>query len=169
MLATEIDIDCSDAVDADTKEEEEALAGRQVNPIGFDYACVAWQPSAPDSVSAGTVGWEATRPARRLLRSDFTCSQEAVSAKLHGGLANLANGFRSEMAAAPPGFDTLDPTQRLLSQVLVEWADKRVAWRQALPAATGAARIGPPLRLAVLGTAGTGKTHAAKICDPPSP
>ena len=41
--------------------------------------------------------------------------------------------------------------------------DKRVAWPQALPAAKEAARIGPPLRLAVLGTAGTGKTHTAKI------
>ena len=90
-VATEIDIDYPDAVDADTKEEEEALAGHQVNPSGFNYACIAWQPSAPDSVSAGTVGWEATRPARRLLRSDFTCSKEAVSAKLNDGVANLAD------------------------------------------------------------------------------
>ena len=47
--------------------------------------------------------------------------------------------------------------------MLVEWAGRRAAWRQALPAATGAARIGPSLRLLVLGTAGTGKTHTAKI------
>ena len=60
-LATELDVDYSDAVDADTKEEEEALAGHQVNPSGFDYACIAWPPSAPDSVSAGTAGWEATQ------------------------------------------------------------------------------------------------------------
>ena len=72
-LATEVDIDYSDAVNAGTKEEEEALAGRQVNPIGIYYACVTWQPSAPDSIGAGTVGWEATRPARRLVRSDCTC------------------------------------------------------------------------------------------------
>ena len=94
-VATEIDIDYPDAVDADTKEEEEALAGHQVNPSGFDYACIAWQPLEPDSVSAGTVGWEATRPARRLVRSDFACSKERIAAKLHGGLAGLASGFRS--------------------------------------------------------------------------
>ena len=99
-MATEIDIDYPDAVDADTREEEEALAGHQVNPSGFDYACIAWQPLAPDSVSAGTVGWEATRPARRLVRSDFTCSKEGVAAKLCGGLAGRAGGFRSELAAA---------------------------------------------------------------------
>ena len=71
------------------------------------------------------------------------------------------------MAAAPADFSQvvkeLDPTQKILAEVLLEWADLRVAWRQALPAATGAARIGPPLRLVVLGTAGTGKTHTAKI------
>ena len=166
-MATEIDIDYTDAVDADTKEEEEALAGHQVNPSGVDYACIAWQPLAPDSVSAGTVGWEATRPARRLVRSDFTCSKEGVVTKLRGGLADLGSGFRSEMAARPGDFSAvvkeLDPTQKILAEVLVEWADLRMAWRQALPAATGVARIGPPLRLVVLGTAGTGKTHTAKI------
>ena len=166
-VAEAIDIDYPDAVDADTREEEEALAGHQVNPSGFDYACIAWQPLAPDSVSAGTVGWEATRPARRLVRSDFTCSKEGVAAKLRGGLAGLASGFRSEMAAAPADFSAvvkeLDPTQKVMVEVLVEWADLRMAWRQALPAATGAARLGPPLRLLVLGTAGTGKTHTAKI------
>ena len=166
-LATEIDMDYPDAVDADTREEEEALAGHQVNPSGFDYACIAWQPLAPDSVSAGTVGWEATRSARRLVRSDFTCSKEGVVTKLRGGLADLGSGFRSEMAARPGDFSAvvkeLDPTQKILAEMLVEWADLRMAWRQALPAATGVARIGPPLRLVVLGTAGTGKTHTAKI------
>ena len=121
----------------------------------------------PDSVSADTVGWKAACPARLLARSDFACSKEGVVAKLRGGLADLASGFRSEMAAAPVDFSQvvkdLDPTQKILAEVLLEWADLRVAWRQALPAATGAARIGPPLRLVVLGTAGTGKTHTAKI------
>ena len=69
--ATELDIDMPDAVDGDTREEEEALAGRQVNPCGVDYACLTWQPLAPDSVSALAVGWESTRPGRRLVRDDF--------------------------------------------------------------------------------------------------
>ena len=33
-MATELDLDMLDALDADTKEEEDALAGRQVNPLG---------------------------------------------------------------------------------------------------------------------------------------
>ena len=102
--------------------------GHQVNPSGFDYACIAWQPSAPDSVSAGTVGWEATHPARRLLRSDFTCSKAGVVAKLQGGLADLASGFRSEVEFVPSDFSVVaeawNPMQQLLVQVLVEWADK---------------------------------------------
>ena len=58
----------------------------------------------------------------------------------------------------------LDPTHMSLVDVLVEWAQKRSRWkshpagRQALPA-----HLPPQLRLLVLGTAGTGKTHSAKI------
>ena len=53
-------------MDADTKEEEEALAGHQVNPSGLDYTCLVWQPREPDSATAVTMGWEATRPPRHL-------------------------------------------------------------------------------------------------------
>ena len=81
-MATELDADYIDAVDADTKEEEEALAGHQVNPSELDYQCLVWQPLAPDSVSAATMGWEPTRPARQLVRSDFKCSKASVTAKL---------------------------------------------------------------------------------------
>ena len=35
-VATELDVDISEAVEADTKEEEEAFAGRKVNPSGVD-------------------------------------------------------------------------------------------------------------------------------------
>ena len=166
-MATEADGDYTDAVDADTKEEEEALAGHQVNPSELDYQCLVWQPLAPDSVSAATMGWEPTRPARQLVRSDFKCSKEGVTAKLRGGLTELTAQLRDEMASAPSDFGAaaqgLDPTQKLLAEVLVEWAGRRAAWRQALPAATGSARIRPSRRLLALGTAGAGKTHTAKI------
>ena len=86
---------------------------------------------------------------------------------MRGGLTDLASGFRSEMAAAPVDFrqvvKDLDPTQEILAEVLMEWADLRVAWRQALPATGGVPRIGPALRLTVPGAAGTGKTHTAQI------
>ena len=66
-VATELDVDISEAIDADTKEEEEALAGRQINPSGVDYSCLSWQPAAPDSVSAKAIGWEVDRAARAAL------------------------------------------------------------------------------------------------------
>ena len=166
-IATELDVDYTDAVDADTKEEEEALAGHQVHPSGFGYDCLSWQPLAPDCVSADTVGWELARPVRRLARADFKCSKESITAKLRGGLASLAAEFREEMDSSRSDFNAaaqeLDPTQTLMAELIVEWAGYRAAWRQALPAAKGPDRIGPSLRLAVLGTAGTGKTHAAKV------
>ena len=166
-IATELDVDYADAVDADTKEEEEALAGHQVHPNGFGYDCLSWQPLAPDSVSAGMVRWEPARPVRQLARADFECSKESITAKLRGGLADLAAQFRDEMASAPSDFTAssqeLDPTQTLMAELIVERAGYRAAWRQALPAATGPARIGPSLRLAGLGAAGTGKTRAAKV------
>ncbi len=166
-IATELDVDYADAVDADTKEEEEALAGHQVHPSGFGYDCLSWQPVAPDCVSADAVGWELSRPVRRLARADFKCSSESTTAKLQGGLASLAAEFRKEVDSSCSDFSAaaqeLDPTQRLMAELIVEWAGYRAAWRQALPAAKGSDRVGPSLRLAVLGTAGTGKTHTAKV------
>ena len=70
-MATELDQDMLDALDPDTKEEEDALAGRQVNPSGAAYSCICWQPSAPDSVSAATVGWGEKIEKRLLSRSVF--------------------------------------------------------------------------------------------------
>ena len=53
----------------------------------------------------------------------------------------------------------LDPTQRQVYLILNTWAEQRLAWTQGevwtVPP--------PPLRLLLLGTAGTGKTHTAKI------
>ena len=59
---------------------------------------------------------------------------------------------------------TLDPTQHLFYTIVSEWACERLRWRvkphasQALPAAAP-----PSLRVLLLGTAGTGKTHTAKV------
>ena len=86
---------------------------------------------------------------------------------MQGGLSELARKYRAELEGAPADFDTmkqdLDPTQKLMVEMLVTWADKRLEWRQALPAIAGASKTPPSLRLAVLGTAGTGKTHTAQV------
>ena len=96
-VATELDEDVADAVDADTKEEEEALAGYQVNPSGVDYACVSWQPDAPGSVSAEAIGWEAERVSRHLGRADFACSASGMTTKLCNSLTELMNRFKAEL------------------------------------------------------------------------
>ena len=68
-MATELDVEISDTVDADTNEEED----------GMDYSCLAWQPGAP------SMGWEADRPARLLSRADFACTASEISGKLQKG------------------------------------------------------------------------------------
>ena len=86
---------------------------------------------------------------------------------MQSGLSELARKYRAELECAPADFETmqqdLDPTQKLVAEMLVAWADKRLEWRQALPTIGGASKSPPSLRLAVLGTAGTGKTHTAQV------
>ena len=55
----------------------------------------------------------------------------------------------------------LDPTQRLVYEVLESWAQKHLSWRQR--DRHDESRAPPGLRLLLLGTAGTGKTHTAKV------
>ena len=99
-MATELDVDVSEAMDADIKEEEDALVGHQVNPTGVDYSCIAWLPCAPDGVFAAVVGWDCSRLARALGKNDFACTAAGVASKLQAGLAGLAQGFRAEMERA---------------------------------------------------------------------
>ena len=92
-MATELDQNMLDTLDADTKEEEDALAGRQVNPPEAEYSCICWQPHAPDSVSALTVGWDAGRAAQSLNRADFACTSAA--AMCHSFRVDLRQSRRS--------------------------------------------------------------------------
>ena len=78
-LATEIDQDMLDALDPDTKEEEDALAGRHVNPPGVAYSSICWQSVAPDSVGAVTVGWRHAHYTILSLSISLTMPARAVS------------------------------------------------------------------------------------------
>ena len=171
-MATELEIDISEAVDGDTKEEEEALAGHQVNPNGVDYSCIAWQPDAPGTASAATMGWGSDRPVRSLNRDDFACAASEITRKLQKGLSDLTVDFLAEFqrSASAEGYHArvqgLDPTQKLIVDVMAEWAKNRKEWT-ATATAPGSARrssqLPPKFQLLLLGTAGTGKTHTAKI------
>ena len=124
-----------DTVDADTKEEEEALAEKQLHPPGMDYACLYWDPFGPDSVSPSVMGWEADRPLQWLRRCDFECTASRIANVLRQGLADLTDGFRGELQRSRPEGDfatrtaALDPTQRIVAQVVQAWAHKRLAWK----------------------------------------
>ena len=96
-MATELDQDMLDALDPDTKEEEDALAGRQVNPPGVAYSCICWQPSAPDSVSAASVGRDEKLEKRLLSRSDFECTSTGMTKTCHAGLAAMSSSFKDEL------------------------------------------------------------------------
>ena len=82
--STELDGDSFELFDLDQREEEEALQGRYVNPeylsdtTKIDYDCLCWSPedSAPDSVSAKTVGWMPALKLRMVSKSDFSCTME---------------------------------------------------------------------------------------------
>ena len=166
-LATELDQDMFDTIDADTKEEEEALAGRQVNPAEVDYSCICWQPGAPDSVSAVAVGWDADLGTRVLNREDFSCTASRISSAFQAGLAAMCHSFRADLQTSRDQSDfasrtaSLDPTQKFVVDALKEWAEKRVQWRSTPGRASPCAP--PALRLLLLGTAGTGKTHTANV------
>ena len=180
-IATEFEIGINEAADADTQQEEEALAGYQVNPPGVDYSCIAWQPNAPDLVTAAMAGWESHRPIRELRKADFLVTAAGMSSCFQKGLEDMSKAFKTEFAQSlsAGGYEErvkgLDPTQKLVVDVVAEWAMNRGTWKNQNPArpsrrlkkGPGSDRpppqLPPSLRMLLLGTAGTGKTHTAKV------
>ena len=125
-MATELNADISEAVDGDTKEEEEAREGHRVNPNGVDSSCVSGQPDAPGIASADIMGWEADLPVRRLSRVDFACTAFEISRRLNKGLSDLTVNFLAEFqrGTATEGYQArvhgLDPAQQLIVDVMAE-------------------------------------------------
>ena len=170
-LATEWDEDLLEQVDMDQRAEEEELTGRMVHPASVDYSFVSWCPAssvvAPDAVSAKDMGWHPPLTLRTLARTDFVCDRDSVRSVLEQGIRELEarctaeiNDPRSE-AVLERDAGQLDPTQRLVYDVVTAWAQKRLTWRGR--GRHSASTAPPALRLLLLGTAGTGKTHTAKL------
>ena len=171
-LATEFDEDLLEAIDLDQRAEEEALLGRQVNPTDANYACLCWSPPSGDatadvaSLPADSVGWDQSLPLRELCRSDFAINPADVQGKLQQGIKTLYSTFAQD-AQDPRGADaiqqsveTLDPTQREAYKFVLEWAKERLTWRDCRR--SHSLKAPPSLKLLLLGTAGSGKTHTAK-------
>ena len=87
---------------------------------------------------------------------------------MNSSIDNLYTQFQRELDSdvaerqLAADLTTLDPTQTEAYRYISEWAEQRHRWRQALP--TPPSPTPPKCRLILLGTAGTGKTHTAKIC-----
>ena len=156
-MSTEFDDDLLEMIDLDQRAEEEALLDRQVNPRHVDYLFLCWSPQDPQDISPSVVGWPSDMQPRQLQRQDFTCQKEEIHKKMKHGVTQLYTAFERQLATPEAGEAleakvlSLDPTQLEAYKFVTEWAE-----RQALTAQPH------PLRLLMLGTAGTGKTHTAK-------
>ena len=86
---------------------------------------------------------------------------------LQSAIDNLCTQFQKDLQAVAAeeelsnNVNTLDPTQFEAYKYIAEWSEQRLLWRQALP--TPPTPTPPRCRLLLLGTAGTGKTHTAKL------
>ena len=171
--ATEWDEDMLEQIDLDQRAEEEELPGRLMHPSCADYSCLSWCPDpsdidhSPDAVCAKDVNWHPPLCLRKLGRADFACDAVHVRTVLERGIRDLETRCHQEIhnpkAVADLERDAgrLDPTQRLVYEVLESWAQKHLSWRRR---GQDDDLTAPPfLRLLLLGTAGTGKTHTAKV------
>ena len=178
-LATEWHEDVVEFIDDDQRAEEEQLIGRVLHPQcrGVDYSFLAWSPDpnninhAPDVISPDDIGWHPDRPLSSLNQQDFAFHATDVQEVLQRSVDQMAQTHAAEMNSAESAkelqrqVDSLDPTQMLVYSHISSWAACRQSWfvdGQGAGSASG--HPGPELRLLLLGTAGTGKTHTAKLC-----
>ena len=167
--ANTLDDEPFELIDEDQRQEEEKLIGRHVNPTNIDYSCLCWSPvdGATESISAAEIGWPEATPTRSLSKSDFVCTMPNTVRGLNAAIENLYTEFQSDLQAAAAeeellkNVKTLDPTQLEVYKYIADWSAERLQWRQALP--THSTSTPPKCRLLLLGTAGTGKTHTAKL------
>ena len=150
-LADELDEAEEELGDKDLIVEAQALAGMRVNPPGVDYACVALDLASLTPEELERIG---NPPVETLTRGRLEVSPEVVKKELEEAVEDRAASLEKELMGASGAeklrnaVATLDPTQRRVFDTLDEWASAKVA------------RKDPerPVRLLVLGTAGSGKT-----------
>ena len=177
-LANEWDDDELELQDADQRAEEEELIGRLVHPQSdsVDYNLLCWSPEptdrnhAPDLIDAEHMNWPSDLPVRRLTQADFSFDRDSISRKLRQSVGALDVLCAAEinspesLSELESEVNRLDPTQKLLYERVTSWAQSKKEW---LPdrrnTSHGVACEAPSLRMLLLGTAGTGKTHVAKL------
>jgi hypothetical protein len=145
----EIDDDMLDSVDADTKAEEECLRGVVLNPPGLDYTCFAPEISLMDPQDAASVGLDGG--VHTLDKQTFKGDADAFQKTLVKSLEQQKLRFQRILPDATEHtrkVSELDPTQARVYTTIKSWAQQDA--------------VSAPLRLLVLGTAGTGKTFTLK-------
>jgi len=156
--ATEFDEDALECLDVELREEEEALAGRVVNPAAVDYALLVYDGNERESMAI--FGWdESMAPSRSLTVQDFAFTAQQMEARFQEGVHALLAKYNDDLIGeGDVNTDSLDPTQLLAFELVTEWSSRRLFWLERQPL------VAPPkFRMMLLGTAGTGKTHVAKL------
>ena len=152
-----------DMIDLDLRAEEEALLAKQQHPAGIDYSCLCWCPFNDVDLTPATMGWHPPLSVRSYQRTDFPCEAQRTQQVLRTAVDGLYSKFEQAVSTAQfadhlqEQLSTLDPTQYQAYTFVTQWAQARKRWSQSLTASSP-----PRLRLLLLGTAGTGKTHTAK-------
>jgi DNA replication protein DnaC len=148
----EIDDEVQETVDADIRAEEESIRGVNVNPPGFNYECLAPDATLLSFAEANVIGL--TDASIQLDRDLFGGSEHQFQENMTASIAEQKQRFRStankEFALQQHAerVAALDPTQFRVYQSIQTWSNQCATL--------------PPLRLLVLGTAGTGKTFTLK-------
>ncbi|MBM4179915.1 MAG: hypothetical protein FJ211_11410, partial [Ignavibacteria bacterium] len=156
--ANDFDEDLLESLDQELRQEEEALVGRVVNPADVDYALLVYDGN--DRESMRTFGWdESVAPPRSLSLQDFAFTAQHMESRFQAGVQALLAKYNDDLLLdGDVDTDSLDPTQLLAFDLVTEWSRKRLVWLRGQPLAAP-----PKLRMMLLGTAGTGKTHVAKL------
>jgi hypothetical protein len=150
-----------DAADKDVRAERLALAGVDLNPPDVDYTCLALEfAEAPDSLLE-----MAGNPARdfRPSAATFDITKERASKLLLESISDQRRDFIAATASAEGTKEyeervaVLDPTQFRAFDAVRSWAEET-----ALAERGDTGVIPPPVRMLLLGTAGTGKTVTVK-------
>ena len=177
-LATEWDDDDLEHVDADQRAEEERLIGRVIHPqtAEVDYNLLCWSPVPDDLdhaaglIDADHMGWPSDLPKRRLSRADFQFDRDSVARKLEQSVSALEQSCAKQISSASwrqqleDDVRRLDPTQKLLYDHVTSWARAKKEWLHNCRINLDEVENPPvPCQVLLLGTAGTGKTHVAKL------
>ena len=164
-LAGEIDEEIADILDKDVRAEEEAMLGALVNPAHAPYGCLAPGEEYMRRC-AERLGLDRDGPMPVWSRADLSCTTVHASKVLEDSAEELQRKFERGLNA-PGAADVLsekvaalDPTQRAVYDTMTRRAELEAAASVCHGgAANGSTCDRPaPLRMLVVGAAGTGKT-----------